>query len=118
MLTKELIALLKEADPEGNTEVCIDNLPVWYVQKLPAYYDGCMIRYTPSLTQDHFTHVEKMERVQNGSKIDICYYSWKSAMWDSDGELELKDGADDSFIQKVEQERVRVLSFIKNRKNK
>src|SRR4051812_10046921 len=40
MTTSELIKLLQEADPIGNTPVCIANADIYFVQRLPAYYDG------------------------------------------------------------------------------
>lgn len=40
MTTAELIALLKAADPDGTTPVCVDNADVYFVDRLPAYYDG------------------------------------------------------------------------------
>lgn len=40
MTTAELIAALREADPDGTTPVCVGNADVYFVQVLPAYYDG------------------------------------------------------------------------------
>lgn len=42
MTTAELITALREADPEGTTPVCVSNADVYFVQSLPAYYDGCL----------------------------------------------------------------------------
>lgn len=44
MKTKELIELLQKADPDGSTDVTIDNAPISYVDRLPAYYDGRLQR--------------------------------------------------------------------------
>lgn len=40
MTTAQLIELLKQEDPEGTAEVCVGVNPVWFVEKVPAYYDG------------------------------------------------------------------------------
>lgn len=40
MTTAELIALLQAADPAGTTPVCVGNEDVYFVDRLPAYYDG------------------------------------------------------------------------------
>lgn len=40
MTTADLIAALREADPDGTTPVCVGNADVYFVQRLPAYYDG------------------------------------------------------------------------------
>jgi hypothetical protein len=38
--TAELIAALRDADPDGTLPVCVGNADVYFVQTLPAYYDG------------------------------------------------------------------------------
>lgn len=40
MKTNELIELLKKEDPNNECEVCIDNKAIYYVERLPYYYDG------------------------------------------------------------------------------
>ncbi|HMC00795.1 MAG TPA: hypothetical protein VKN14_07155 [Flavobacteriaceae bacterium] len=40
MKTKELIEQLQKADPSGDCEVVADGTPIYFVAKLPAYYDG------------------------------------------------------------------------------
>lgn len=40
MTTAELIGLLRQEDPDGTAEVCVGVNPVWFVEHLPAYYDG------------------------------------------------------------------------------
>lgn len=42
MKTKDLIALLQDADPTGEEEVCVGNCDIFYVESLPAYYDGSL----------------------------------------------------------------------------
>ena len=40
MKTKELIKLLQESDPNGEYDVCVDNLPVESVCAMDYYWDG------------------------------------------------------------------------------
>lgn len=40
MKTKEVIKLLQEADPTGEEEVCVNNVDIFFIEKLLAYYDG------------------------------------------------------------------------------
>lgn len=42
MKTRDLIAALQEADPSGDIEVAVGNTDIHFVEKLPAYYDGCL----------------------------------------------------------------------------
>ena len=40
MKTAEVIRLLQEADPTGETECCVENADIFFVDVQPAYYDG------------------------------------------------------------------------------
>ena len=40
MTTAELIKLLQQADPDGTTPVCIDNADIYFVDRMPAFWDG------------------------------------------------------------------------------
>lgn len=44
MVTKELIKALQTIDPDGTTEVCVDNLDIYYVEIKQAYWDGRLER--------------------------------------------------------------------------
>ena len=115
MKTKDLIKLLKEEDPSGEEEVCIDNQPVWFVQRMPAYYDGRLVRYEPPLTYDEDVGTifpDKVHFVSEGAKIEIMYYSWRNAMWDSNGELELGRCPSDHTKGIFEEEQKKVLDFM------
>ena len=46
MTTNEFIELLKQNDPDGTAEVCINsNSNHFYINVLPAYYDGKLKRF-------------------------------------------------------------------------
>lgn len=112
MKTKELIKLLQQEDPSGEEEVCIDNQPVWYVQRMPAYYDGTLVRYEPPLLSDSsYLCPEKIHFITEGVKIDIMYCNWKNIVWDSDGEVELGECSSDYLKKKFEEERVKAIDF-------
>jgi len=40
MKTKELIKRLQEEDPSGELECCVGNEDIYFIEKLPAFYDG------------------------------------------------------------------------------
>jgi GrpB-like predicted nucleotidyltransferase (UPF0157 family) len=40
MKTKELIKLLQEEDPSGELECNVDGKDIYFVEKIPGYYDG------------------------------------------------------------------------------
>lgn len=42
MKTKELIEKLQFVDPTGELECCVDNVDIYFVDVLPAYYDGAL----------------------------------------------------------------------------
>lgn len=42
MKTKKLIKLLQDIDPSGEIECCIANRDIYFVEKLPSYYDGTL----------------------------------------------------------------------------
>jgi len=42
MTSKELIEELLKVDPDGTTEVCLNNCPIWLLEPKPAYYDGVL----------------------------------------------------------------------------
>ena len=52
MTTKELIEALKKADPEGGTQVCVGNTPIYFVENETAYWDGRSEEHTSEL-QSH-----------------------------------------------------------------
>lgn len=78
MKTKELIAELLKVDPTGEGEVCIGNSDVYFVEHLPAYYDGCLQR----LIKDDDGHVIAGKFTGSGNKISIRPLSIYDAIFD------------------------------------
>ena len=113
--------MLKEADPTGEEEVCIDNQPVWFVQRMPAYYDGRLVRYEPPLPLDEEEGMripDKMHFISDGAKIEIMYYEWRSVMWDSEGKIELGRCPSDHTKGIVDEERQKVFDFMDGREDR
>jgi len=71
MKTKELIALLKKLDPEGNIEVTVGNTPIYTVDKEPAYYDGCRWELIQDSSKDPYYNIEGIKVTDKGCKISI-----------------------------------------------
>lgn len=70
MTTRELIQELLAVDPTGETDVCIGNETIVYVDKLPAYYDGVMEKIILDKSMYDFTGAKY---VRQGMKV--CIYS-------------------------------------------
>lgn len=71
MKTKELIKRLQEADPDGETEVCVGNEDILFVAKEPAYYDGCFQVLNRDPAKAPYYNVVGIEIRGNGNKIVI-----------------------------------------------
>ena len=84
MKTKDIIRLLQEADPSGETHVRFegDGDVVEFV-RVPGYYDGS---YT-------YVDGDKLIQTDKGSKIDAYTWDIKGKIWDFKGDLEkIKEG--------------------------
>lgn len=83
MTTAELIKLLQEADPEGTTPVCVGNLDIYLVSKLPAYYDGSLqqLVHDESLRGKAWS-VIGARIIRGGFKINIQDLSIKEVLED------------------------------------
>lgn len=94
MKTKEFIKLLEEADPAGNTEICINNCTVFHIEKLPAYYDGRLQK----ITKDGNTY--KCYVISSGDKILIKYYSILDLALDFPVEIKCEFKQDQNYYDK------------------
>lgn len=82
MKTKELIRQLQEADPSGEEEVSVGNVDIHFVDREPAYYDGCL----QVLVRDEnnkFYNITGAKVVSNGNKVVIHTLSITDALWDN-----------------------------------
>lgn len=71
MTTGELIALLREADPDGNTPVCVDNADVYIVERLPAYYDGALQQLIHNESKRPYWTIVGANLTRRGIKVKI-----------------------------------------------
>lgn len=81
MNTAELIKWLQDADPSGELECVVGNIPILYADKNPAYYDGCY-QYLVRDDKGHFDF-SAAEIRGDGEKVQIHTMSIASALWDA-----------------------------------
>jgi len=94
MKTKELIKQLQENDPDGETEVCVHNTPIVYVDNLPAYYDGPLqiLFRDPELENKSCYSVVGAKFARSGRKIVIHTWGIDDAVQDDpDLPVEIED---------------------------
>ena len=76
MKTKELIAMLREIDPAGEEQCCIDNADIWDIGVKPAYYDGSL----HVIDFDKHRRPIRGRRVRSGRKIVLHPISIQDAL--------------------------------------
>jgi hypothetical protein len=79
MKTKELIKRLQEEDPSGEIEVCVGNVDIHFVERMPAYYDGSL----QVLIRDYNTKYYNIvggKYVREGQKVKIHILSITDAI--------------------------------------
>lgn len=82
MKTKELIRQLQEADPTGETEVCVGNVDIHFVQRLPAYYDGTLQVLERDPTTKYYNIIGGKYK-RSGDKVNIHTLSISDAISNS-----------------------------------
>lgn len=82
MKTGELIKLLQEADPSGELPVCVGNHDVYFVQKLPAYYDGPLQQLIHDDSLRPYWSIVGAKITTRGLKVDIATMSIEDAIND------------------------------------
>lgn len=73
MKTNDLIKMLQEADPSGELEVVVGNVPIHFIAPEPAYWDGCYRRLIrePHESNEIYYDVTGIEFVSQGTKLVI-----------------------------------------------
>lgn len=82
MKTAELIRRLQEADPTGELPVCVGNVDVYFVQTLPAYYDGQLQQLVHDEGKRPYYSVVGAKITRRGTKVDIVTHSIRDALLD------------------------------------
>jgi len=99
MTTAELIEALRAADPDGTTPVCVGNEDVYFVQRLPAYYDGRLqqLVHDESLRGKAWSIVGA-RIITGGEKVSIVPLSIRDVLAD-DPDLPI-DGGDPDVVDR------------------
>jgi hypothetical protein len=120
MKTKDLIAALQTEDPSGELEVSVGNIDIHFVEKEPAYYDGCLQVLKRDESQKDCYNIIGGEFRSQGDKIVIHALALKSVLWDvPDAEITYdSDYARNHYANIIEEERLRVKSFKTNRRKR
>lgn len=120
MKTKDLIAALQAADPSGELEVAVGNTDIHFVDKEPAYYDGCLQVLKRDPKKIDCYNIVGGEFRSNGNKIVIHTLSIKTALWDN-SDLPVTFDADyarEHYAPKVDGWRQEVKTFEADKPNR
>jgi len=79
MKTKRLIELLQKEDPSGEIEVSVGNQDIHYLQRLEAYWDGCLEVLKRDETSEYY-NITGAKIVSEGLKICIMPLSIEDAI--------------------------------------
>ncbi len=79
MTTAELITQLQACDPTGETECVVGNEPIYFVQGLPAFYDGRMQVLIRDKSSEYY-NVTGAKITGKGQKISIMTHSVEDAL--------------------------------------
>ncbi len=80
MKTKDLIRLLQEADPKGETEVCVDNADIYFVERLEAYWDGRLQVLIRNPDKAPYYNVEGVRFLSRGEKVRLNLLSFEDVL--------------------------------------
>lgn len=90
MKTKELIRLLQEADPSGEEEVCVGNVDIHFVEKLPAYYDGALQVLERDESKSPYYNIVGGKYVRSGHKVKIHTLSISDALYNAGNSMKFE----------------------------
>ena len=82
MKSKEVIRLIQEIDPTGEIEVCVGNEDIHFIDRVAAYYDGCLRVLVRDPGKEPYYDVVGIKYVSKGDKIDIHTLSVKDVIWE------------------------------------
>lgn len=82
MTTKELIAKLQELDPDGDTHVCVDNVDIYSVACVEAYWDGTQQIIIHDEAAKPYYSATGVKFNDKGLKIVIQTLSWQDVLLD------------------------------------
>ncbi len=110
MKSKDLIRFLQEVDPEGETEVCVDNEDIYFVERPEAYWDGRLQVLIRDPDKAPYYNVDGIKFVSRGEKIRLNLLPFQDVLLnDSDARMEYDSETTRKRMEKqVEAERAEV----------
>lgn len=83
MKTKDLIKELQEQDPSGELECVVGGEPIFFLQNLPAYYDGSLQYLIQDPDKAGSYNVVGAKFIDKGRKIEISTLTIENAIWEA-----------------------------------
>lgn len=83
MKTKELIRLLQEEDPSGELECNVDGKDIYFVEKLPGYYDGAYKVLIRDETKKNQYNIDGISIRRDGFKIRLNTMGYDEVLLDN-----------------------------------
>ena len=83
MKSKEVIRRLQELDPTGDTEVCVGNQDILFIEEEEAYYDGCLEVLLRNEALKDCYNVTGVKYEQEGRKISISPHGAQDVLSDN-----------------------------------
>lgn len=124
MKTKELIKKLQAADPSGELECCVGNTDIYFIETLPAYYDGALqVLVHDEVLRDKAWSVVGAKIKRSGEKVQINTLSIEDVISDmvdenKDFPVEIEDGSSGYYQQLVDKWKREAIELNKQLKSK
>ena len=83
MKSRDLIAELQKLDPEGDIEVCVNNVDVYFCSLEAAFWDGSLQVLTRDESKKPYYSITGARYVNKGSKIVLHPMSVRDVLWDN-----------------------------------
>lgn len=71
MKTRELIEWLQKEDPTGELEACVNNVPIYTVERQPAYYDGPLQMLIQDESKKPYYNIVGFKVTHKGQKVKL-----------------------------------------------
>lgn len=83
MKTRELIKVLQEVDPEGESEVIVNGDPIYFAENLPGYYDGWYSVLIQDHSKDPYYNITGIRQTRAGDKVRLHLMSMEDVLLDN-----------------------------------
>lgn len=108
MKSSELISILQSLDPSGETDVTVGNLPIYLLEKMPAYYNGPKYELIQDKNEKVYYNVIGYKITDKGHKIIITTIDLEDYLFDSpddEVQLDLCDNMKNYYLKLIERKR-------------